>query len=817
MKTLLFKSFFFLIALCSVFQTLAQDKLCVNFKDGSKRSFHLNNIVSIYTSKYDSDSIFHKDYQYQHIKTLQGVYVYDINDIDSISFDKYYEDKVSQYIMNVSKVITPFFLENENQDDVTVLIELLKAVEGVEDAWSDNHSLFVKLKNWETITYHIGHDESYDITFPEINDNYVNSFTTEAQRAGAIKPPTSPLNVVIANMEHFDESRQSQVDNCVRLKELFETCNIYPKYEPQPTIDFFKNDIYDYHVIYLLCHGTYDGKHHAFLTADEIGIDDGTNTLWNYTDCLNKLIKIRKKIPGATEDHIIMSNETETRNGKKCIVYRVAVTELFFEELVKRDFQNPNSVLFTCACQSLQDGYELAEALYAKKLCTYLGYTDKNSVGDEAGIEFYISMLKGESLGVSFKNLPWTYRSEKLNENQYSQLVLVPNKDYEGDRMTLFLAKTITDSPDINKITLEYQTHKTVTISGFATILLPNKLGFELSTNENMNDCVTISNIQYENSSFNGNYKFMATLSSELKTGETFYYRAFSFDGTNYNYGEIRSFTLEIVNSLTLSQNSLSLSAGNSTTVEITSGNGGYTVSVDEPTIATATLSGTTITIKGEAKGTAKVTVKDKSGQTAEINVNVESDYPGEDTRSLAFDYELEGTRYALYWQSEQNDVRYNADHTPYYRTKFTLDVTNNGTTKTYMVGENVYFTEEGGGQTPCMAIDLKSKKIFIFVNSSNGYSYSLDGYCFVSPLNNINFQKETVFTEANFGWWPYFTYNNGILYLQHFSFAGYYAMTSTRSSNGTWTTDWGYQIYPDEFKTLSEQAGKVLIIRGNS
>ena len=187
---------------------------------------------------------------------------------------------------------------------------------------------------------------------------------------------------------------------------------------------------------------------------------------------------------------------------------------------------------------------------------------------------------------------------------------------------------------------------------------------------------------------------------------------------------------------------------------------------------------------------------------------------PGEDTRSLAFDYELEGTRYALYWQSEQNDVRYNADHTPYYRTKFTLDVTNNGSTKTYMVDENVYYTKEGGGQIPCMAIDLKSKKIFIFVNSSNGYSYSLDGYCFVSPLYNYNFQKEIVFSEANFGWWPYFTYNNGKLYLQHFSFAGYYAMTSTRSSNGTWTTDWGYQIYPDEFKTLSEQAGRVLIIR---
>jgi surface protein len=79
----------------------------------------------------------------------------------------------------------------------------------------------------------------------------------------------------------------------------------------------------------------------------------------------------------------------------------------------------------------------------------------------------------------------------------------------------------------------------------------------------------------------------------------------------------------EPLQSLVISQNSVVVNLGSTTTVEITSGNGGYTVSVDKPTIATVTLSGTTITIKGVAKGTAKVTVKDKSGQTAEINVNV--------------------------------------------------------------------------------------------------------------------------------------------------------------------------------------------------
>ncbi len=77
--------------------------------------------------------------------------------------------------------------------------------------------------------------------------------------------------------------------------------------------------------------------------------------------------------------------------------------------------------------------------------------------------------------------------------------------------------------------------------------------------------------------------------------------------------------------SLTLSTYSVELNTGNSTTVQITSGNGGYTVSVDKPSIATATISGTKITITGVAAGTAKVTVKDNSGQIAYINVTVSS------------------------------------------------------------------------------------------------------------------------------------------------------------------------------------------------
>ena len=82
---------------------------------------------------------------------------------------------------------------------------------------------------------------------------------------------------------------------------------------------------------------------------------------------------------------------------------------------------------------------------------------------------------------------------------------------------------------------------------------------------------------------------------------------------------------------LVISQNSVELSARTTTTVEITSGSGNYTVSVDEPTIAAAALSESVVTIKGLSEGPAVVTVKDNiSLQTADIKVKVNAPDPSE-------------------------------------------------------------------------------------------------------------------------------------------------------------------------------------------
>ena len=74
---------------------------------------------------------------------------------------------------------------------------------------------------------------------------------------------------------------------------------------------------------------------------------------------------------------------------------------------------------------------------------------------------------------------------------------------------------------------------------------------------------------------------------------------------------------------LSLSSSSVSVETGSSTTVNITRGNGDYTVTSSAPAIATANVSNALITINGVAAGTAVVTVTDKGRKEATINVTV--------------------------------------------------------------------------------------------------------------------------------------------------------------------------------------------------
>ena len=74
---------------------------------------------------------------------------------------------------------------------------------------------------------------------------------------------------------------------------------------------------------------------------------------------------------------------------------------------------------------------------------------------------------------------------------------------------------------------------------------------------------------------------------------------------------------------LTLASSSVEVKAGETATVEITSGNGGYNVVSASEETATATVSGTTITVSGVKAGSTIITVSDAAKQAKPLQVKV--------------------------------------------------------------------------------------------------------------------------------------------------------------------------------------------------
>lgn len=180
-----------------------------------------------------------------------------------------------------------------------------------------------------------------------------------------------------------------------------------------------------------------------------------------------------------------------------------------------------------------------------------------------------------------------------------------------------------------------------------------------------------------------------------------------------------------------------------------------------------------------------------------------------------------DGVTYSIYKQVlDRDDVHVNPDGHPFYRSKLTLDVTRDGATKTYILDENIYLDvkeRHHGGQRPCLLLNFKTGEIWVFCNSKdeNSTQYYMEGRAYGAAMDVMSFHRELVFSQKNWGWSPYFVETaSGQLEISHFSYKGYYAMTSTRSSSGQWNTVQGSYIKPDDFEARSLAAGQVLVIK---
>jgi len=768
MRNTIIKSILILVLAFLALPMMGQDFMNIYFKDGTFKIFHFSNIQSLSTSKIDTEGYEQSDGHYQHVKTLTNEFIYDLNDIDRIEFTKYKENEVLDNISETMEEVLPFLNNCESISDAESIIENIRQANNVEDAWSDGHELHIKVKDWETMTFHFSHSIDDNATMAK-NVEEISSAISKIKKSSNIiidKP-----SIVIANQRDNNLQDDSFTSLYTTIIDQLESEGFDAKYVPMPSIDFFYKDMYDYDVVLLTTHGGYSPRDgHDFMTGYELGkirienSDIPTETMKElWSNKYNKIFDDPKYAKSRDDISWTWHKEERIINGqlsKYWVAYAV-VFDSFFEHTAAKQFSNPNSILFNTACMSLKGGNQVAEIFMNKRnLGTYLGYDESNYYGPFSGGAFVVYLVSGVSAEKTKENLDnvtltlsetgdgntisGSYTKENIDvhdsngnfvRSYTAELNMLPE-----DNLNRFVTTVYTIEKDNSEVNQDYSNSQSVKIEGIAGIQSDKDISLYFGFEITYYDPVTNTwKIKAEVSQSDDKTEFCAYLEN-LQPGRKYFYRAYTYDGMNYNYGDTYSFTIE--------------------------------------------------------------------------NSSIEAD------KELMITKNVNGTVYSIYKKTlDENDYHTNPDGWKCYRTQLTLEITKNGTTNSYVVDNNIYLDKEEdhhGGQQPCMLLDFNKNMIYIFCNSKDDLPYySMDGNFYSSSMSNINFTKETVFETANWGWFPYFCdFGDDNINLCNFSFAGYFTIMAVRDTSGNWNLYYyNTDISPEEAQAEWEQADKILVI----
>jgi hypothetical protein len=543
---------------------MAQDYLKICFKDGTSQTFFLRAIKNIVVSNIDENGFEQSGYQYQHITTPFKDFVFDIADIDCITFTKYYEETAKKNLEDAALAIFPALSDCETIEDAQEQIDAIKNSEGVEDAWSDGHCLYVKIKDGETETFHFNHDANDEDEYDAKSVSQIRRMVSYLNAATRIDG--KKLKFAIVNQQHNDKNRDKYKNKYFTpLESELLSLGVDAKYYPELTIDFLYNHsdnenslhLYDYDAVFLVTHGNYDkeaGIHNLLLSKElyrEIKTGKNHSKEGDYI-ASQQLDVFRKQALNGRLDgnkYLVKGWVDEKRGNDTYWVCYANLSESFFEDIVEDNFLNSNSVLFNVACQSLMGGESFAETLLHKRgLGWYLGYDESDSFGQKAGYKFFHSALSGCSYETAFYELPFYLRSELVGEG--ATLSGIWKDSWQRG---LFLFPTVTKQIEQSTAQNAFNSFGYVEVEGNTTCIDPNadeavKMGFQYSTNENFSSAMSVVSsdvikLTKPLDNGNGNVQFRAKL-TDLQPGNTYFYRAYTYDGLNYNYGETCSFEI---------------------------------------------------------------------------------------------------------------------------------------------------------------------------------------------------------------------------------------------------------------------------------
>lgn len=484
-------------------------------------------------------------------------------------------NKVVKDIAHVSSGVTPIYAHCETIQEIVQHLSEIRNIDGVEDAWTDDQTLYVKINDWGTLTYmYISEDEPFDNVFAQEVPSKIMSRTKSENNSSSHQDYTEEIrNMCVINQQYRDEdpNRDGRRKAETTFINLCDKWGFKPTPINDPSPQFFVNDIYDYDFVFLMTHGGYDKKTglHWIYTGEQLYVGNEEGFVDESVMELKAREILEKKYPLSKEidivaDYLSIGSYKEIRNGVRVPVFYTKISNKWIALGAKKFNHLGKAIVFNTACQSLMgndeehDNDNLAKAFFKRGAGLYIGYNQESSTGHIAGNGILFGLINGKSSYASFLSIPkrysdYTFYSKAQRKVVHPVLKYKLNPIYEYDicltHPETFDAKYSTES---SYYKLDGEMHSYMPLCNFYSNgscndeVLKNTYGFCYSKNSDMTDAKKIDvslfsdDISYD--SQKSLLKWNVVLEGkDLLPNTTYYYCAYMNDGYSDCYGEIKT------------------------------------------------------------------------------------------------------------------------------------------------------------------------------------------------------------------------------------------------------------------------------------
>lgn len=481
-------------------------------------------------------------------------------------------EDVLKKVAAATQVAGKFFHESNSISELEKHLDEIRKTEGVVDVWTDDQTMFVKYESVGLIAYYYPFFIESETQYQTRNnfgnfilkDSPINGITRSSSKDDSenevLNHTLNTLDkhsLVIYNAFSHDPSRGFFDINkgAIELKDYIKT--LYPDWEinliDDPDHDFkvfFGNEIYQYDLVFLCCHGIYNNNYndHSLITG-QIARQDVMFT----KEFLSDYCKV--KLNYDNEKYITCVKEGDDINGFREVAYW-AITENYINNQTEKFKQK--AIVFNAACGSLKTNDIMGYIFCNKGAACYLGYNDTNCLGRLAGIDYIKKLLDGLSIQASYDNLEDKFKHDtskykdiydNFKEKQCDAYLKIITQDDKEYNKYLCLTTPITD--------LYEELNLSVILRGSVKIANPYykniKYGFAIYRKGSFRAEIltpgmeyhsNVNTIKYDEQTHTMRFEFEV---SKFEIEDVDRYCAYMYDGERYCLGDLKDISVENV------------------------------------------------------------------------------------------------------------------------------------------------------------------------------------------------------------------------------------------------------------------------------